>query len=249
MVGGLHPKLPWSYYLDLIRALRAECPDVSVKAFTAVEIRHFARVVAKKPIVEVLQELKDAGLHSLTGGGAEIFDPQVREKICRGKESAEEWAEVHKLWHGLGKRSTCTMLYGHIETHAHRVDHLARLRAVQDETGGFTGFVPFAFQPEDTEKSLRGIPRATGWEDIRNLAVARLMLDNFDHITAYWISIGLPLAQVALSYGVDDLHGTIMEERIFHMAGAKTPQEQTTAALEKVIREAGRIPYRRNTYR
>jgi aminodeoxyfutalosine synthase len=246
IVGGLHPKLPFSYYTEMIRALKAVSPDLSVKAFTAIEIRHLAERIAKKPIGETLEILRDAGLNSLTGGGAEIFDPGVRDQICRGKESAEEWLDVHRIWHRMGQRSTCTMLYGHVETTAHRVDHLRRLRELQDETGGFTALVPFAFEPEHNK--LDHLGRVSAFEDLRNLAIARLYLDNFDHITAYWISLGLPLAQVALSYGVDDLHGTIQQEKIFHMAGSETPQGQTVTALERAIREAGRIPAQRNTF-
>jgi aminodeoxyfutalosine synthase len=246
IVGGLHPKLPFSYYIEMIRALKAACPDLCVKAFTAIEIRHLAERIAKKPIRETLELLRAAGLNSLTGGGAEIFDPEVRDQICRGKESAEEWLEVHRLWHQMGERSTCTMLYGHVETTAQRIDHLRRLRELQDETHGFTALVPFAFEPQHNR--LTHLGRVSAFEDIRNLAIARLYLDNFDHITAYWISLGLPLAQVSLSYGVDDLHGTIQQEKIFHMAGSDTPQGQTTAALERAIREAGRIPIQRNTF-
>jgi len=246
MVGGLHPSLKGEWYLDLLRALRALDPELHLKCFTAIEIRHLAQRVFKRPIPETLEMLREAGLGSLTGGGAEIFDDEVRDKICRGKENADEWLDVHRTWHRMGGRSTCTMLYGHIETHRHRVIHLSRLRALQDETGGFTGFVPFAFVPETTE--LAHIKPASGFEELRNLAISRIYLDNFDHITAYWVSLGLPLAQVALNYGVDDLHGTIKEEKIFHMAGASTPQEQTVAALEAAIREAGREPMQRNTY-
>ena len=170
----------------------------------------------------------------------------MRDEICRGKESAEEWAEVHRTWHQMGGRSTATMLYGHVETLEQRVDHLRQLRELQDETGGFTGFVPFAFEPQTP--ALAHIKRVSAVEELRNLAVSRIYLDNFDHITAYWVSIGLPLAQVSLSYGVDDLHGTIIEEKIFHMAGATTPQQQTVAALENAIREAGRIPMQRDSY-
>jgi len=246
IVGRLHPKLPFSYYTEMVRALKAACPNLAVKAFTAIEIRHLAERIAKKPIREVLEILRDAGLSSLTGGGAEIFDPEVRDQICRGKESAEEWLEVHRIWHQMGERSTSTMLYGHVETAAHRIDHLRRLRELQDETHGFTALVPFAFEPEHNK--LAHLGRASAFEDLRNLAIARLYLDNFDHITAYWVSLGLPLAQVALSYGVDDLHGTIQQEKIFHMAGSQTPQGQTVATLERAIREAGRIPMQRNTF-
>ncbi len=246
IVGGLHPKLPFAFYLEMIRSLKAACPELCVKAFTAIEIRHLAERIAKKPIRETLELLRDAGLNSLTGGGAEIFDAEVRDQICRGKESAEEWLEVHRTWHQMGERSTCTMLYGHVETLAQRIDHLRRLRELQDETHGFTALVPFAFEPQHNR--LTHLGRVSAFEDLRTLAIARLYLDNFDHITAYWISLGLPLAQVALSYGVDDLHGTIQQEKIFHMAGSQTPQGQTIATMERAIREAGRIPSQRNTF-
>jgi aminodeoxyfutalosine synthase len=248
IVGGLHPKLPFSYYTEMIKALKAACPELTVKAFTAIEIRHLAERIAKKPIRETLEILREAGLNSLTGGGAEIFDPEVRDKICRGKESAEEWLEVHRTWHQMGERSTCTMLYGHVETTAQRIDHLRRLRELQDETHGFTGIVPFAYEPENNKLTHLGLGRASAFEDLRNLAIARLYLDNFDHITAYWVSLGLPTAQISLSFGVDDLHGTIQQEKIFHMAGSQTPQSQSLEKLERVIREAGRIPMQRNTF-
>ena len=246
MVGGLHPTLTKEWYLELLHRLRALDSQITIKAFTAIEIRHLAQRVFKRSIPETLAILKDAGLGALTGGGAEIFDPQVRDELCRGKESAEEWLDVHRIWHKMGGRSTCTMLYGHIETLEQRVDHLRQLRQLQDETGGFTGFVPFAFEPNTT--ILAHVKAASAVEQLRNLAVSRIYLDNFDHITAYWVSMGLPLAQVSLTYGVDDLHGTIMEEKIFHMAGAKTPQEQTVETLEHVIREAGREPVQRDSY-
>ncbi|MEO0453524.1 MAG: radical SAM protein, partial [Verrucomicrobiota bacterium] len=200
----------------------------------------------KLSIPETLEQLKEAGLDALTGGGAEIFDPEIRDQICRGKETAEEWAEVHRIWHQMGGHSTATMLYGHLETPEHRIDHLQRLRTLQDETGGFTGFVPYAFEPENNQ--LSHLRRASADSELRMLAFSRIYLDNFDHITAYWISTGLPLAQIALSYGVDDLHGTIEDERIFHMAGAKTPIEQTVQKLEKAIQEVGRKPVQRDTY-
>jgi aminodeoxyfutalosine synthase len=246
MVGGLHPTLKKEWYLELLRSLRALNPDLHIKAFTAIEIRHLAQRIFKKSIRETVEMLREAGLGSFTGGGAEIFDPLVRDEICRGKESAEEWLDVHRIWHQMGGRSTCTMLYGHIETLEQRVDHLRQLRNLQDETGGFTGFVPFAFEPQTT--ALAHVRAATAVEQLRNLAVSRIFLDNIDHLTAYWVSMGLPLAQVSLAYGVDDLHGTIMEEKIFHMAGANTPQGQTVAALEHAIREAGRIPVQRDSY-
>ena len=246
MVGGLHPTLNKEWYLELLGRLRALDPNLTIKAFTAIEVRHLAQRVFKLSIPETLAVLKDAGLGALTGGGAEIFDPQARDELCRGKESAPEWLDVHRLWHNMGGRSTCTMLYGHVETLEHRVDHLRQLRELQDETGGFTGFVPFAFEPNTT--ILAHVKPASAVDQVRNLAVSRIYLDNFDHITAYWVSMGLPLAQVSLNYGVDDLHGTIMEEKIFHMAGAKTPQEQTVETLEHVIREAGREPVQRDSY-
>ena len=247
MVGGLHPTLEKDWYINLLTRLRALDPKLQLKAFTAIEIRHMARRIFKKPIAETLAILREAGLGSLTGGGAEIFDPAVRDELCRGKESAAEWLEVHRTWHQMGGRSTCTMLYGHIETVEQRVDHLRQLRALQDETGGFTGFIPFAFEPGEGTV-LSHIPRATAFDQLRNLAVSRIYLDNFDHLTAYWVSMGLPLAQVALSYGVDDLHGTIMREKIFHMAGVTTPEEQTAQTLRHAIREAGREPVQRDSY-
>lgn len=246
MVGGLHPGLKKEWYLDLLRRLRALDPELHIKAFTAIEIRHLAHRIFKMPIEETLSILRAHGLGSITGGGAEIFDAAVRDQICRGKETAEEWLDTHRTWHKMGGRSTCTMLYGHIETLEQRVDHLRQLRALQDETGGFTGFVPFAFEPQTT--ILAHIKPASAFEQLRNLAISRIYLDNIDHLTAYWVSMGLPLAQISLSYGVDDLHGTIMEEKIFHMAGATTPQEQTVATLEHVIREAGREPMQRDSF-
>jgi len=246
MVGGLHPTLKKEWYLGLLQALRALDPHLHIKAFTAIEVRHLAQRIFKMPIENTLELLRENGLGSITGGGAEIFDAAVRDQICRGKETAEEWLDVHRLWHRMGGRSTCTMLYGHIETLEQRVDHLRQLRQLQDETGGFSGFVPFAFEPQTTV--LAHIKRASAVEQLRNLAVSRIYLDNIDHMTAYWVSLGLPLAQVSLSYGVDDLHGTIMEEKIFHMAGATTPQQQTIATLEHAIREAGRIPVQRDSY-
>jgi aminodeoxyfutalosine synthase len=303
IVGGLHPSLPFSYYTDMLKALRAlndemgsaggpsapsggspdgtkksiqirngdsgsserstnpvggpptgtggppvvpnPKPRLQLKCFTAIEILHLAWL-AKKSVEQTLIELKAAGLDSLTGGGAEIFRKEVRSAIARGKESAEEYLDVHRTWHKLGQRSTCTMLYGHVESLADRVDHLRQLRALQDETQGFVGFVPLAYQPEDNDIPVEKPP--TGFDSLRTIAVSRIYLDNFPHITAYWVGLGLKLAQVALSYGADDLHGTIIEEHIFHMAGATSPQLQTAAAMLKAIREAGRTPVQRNTF-
>src|SRR5208283_2395353 len=220
-------------------------PRLQLKCFTAIEILHLAWL-AKKTVPETLAELKAAGLDSLTGGGAEIFRKDVRSTIARGKESAEEYLDVHRAWHRLGGRSTCTMLFGHVESLADRVDHLRHLRGLQDETRGFTGFVPLPYQPENNEIPVKVAP--TGFDSLRTIAVSRIFLDNFDHIAAYWVGLGLKLAQVALSYGADDLHGTILEEHIFHMAGAPTPQSQSEAEMIKAIREAGRIPVQRDTF-
>jgi aminodeoxyfutalosine synthase len=246
MVGGLHPSLPAEWYIKLLETLRALDAGLHLKAFTAIEIRHLAERIFKLPITDTLETLRRAGLNSLTGGGAEIFDPEIRDKICRGKETAEEWKEVHRIWHGMGERSTSTMLFGHIESLEQRIDHLRQLRELQDETHGFTGFVPFAFVPQTTE--LAYVRPASALDQLRTLAVSRIYLDNFDHLTGYWIAMSLPLAQISLSYGVDDLHGTLMEEKIFHMAGATTPQEQTVASLERTIREAYREPVQRDSY-
>jgi aminodeoxyfutalosine synthase len=245
IVGGLHPSLPFSYYTDMLRALKNLDARLQLKCFTAIEILHLAWL-AKKSVEQTLIELKAAGLDSLTGGGAEIFRKEVRSQIAKGKESAEEYLDVHRTWHKLGGRSTCTMLYGHVESLADRVDHLRQLRALQDETHGFTGFVPLAYQPEDNDIPVAHPP--TGFDSLRTIAVSRIYLDNFDHITAYWVGLGLKLAQIALSYGADDLHGTIIEEHIFHMAGATSPQLQTEAEMIKAIREAGRTPVQRNTF-
>jgi aminodeoxyfutalosine synthase len=245
IVGGLHPSLPFSYYTDMLKALRALDSRLQLKCFTAIEVLHLAWL-AKKSVVETLGALKEAGLDSLTGGGAEIFRPEVRSAIARGKESAAEYLDVHRAWHRLGGRSTCTMLYGHVESLADRVDHLRHLRALQDETRGFVGFVPLPYHPENNDIPVPNPP--TGFDTLRTIAVSRIYLDNFEHITAYWVGMGLKLAQVALSYGADDLHGTIIEEHIFHMAGAKSPQLQTEAEMIKAIREAGCTPVQRNTF-
>jgi aminodeoxyfutalosine synthase len=245
IVGGLHPSLPFSYYIEMLRALKALDAKLQLKCFTAIEILHLAWL-AKKSVNETLAELKAAGLDSLTGGGAEIFRKEVRAQIAKGKESAEEYLDVHRTWHRMGGRSTCTMLFGHIESLEDRVDHLRQLRALQDETHGFVGFVPLPYHPENNNIPVRTPP--TGYDSLRTIAVSRIYLDNFDHITAYWIGLGMKLAQVALNYGADDLHGTIIEEHIFHMAGSKTPQLQTEAEMVKAIREAGRTPVQRDTF-
>ena len=245
IVGGLHPSLPFSYYTDMLMALKNLDARLQLKCFTAIEILHLAWL-AKKSILETLTELKAAGLDSLTGGGAEIFRKEVRSQIAKGKESGEEYLDVHRQWHKLGGRSTCTMLYGHVESLADRVDHLRQLRALQDETHGFTALIPLAYQPENNDIPVTTPP--TGFDSLRTIAVSRIYLDNFPHITAYWVGFGMKLAQVALSYGADDIHGTIIEEHIFHMAGATSPQLQTEADMIKAIRETGLTPVQRNTF-
>lgn len=245
IVGGLHPSLPFSYYTGFLRALKAVDPRLQFKCFTAVEILHLAWL-AKKSVRDTLLELKDAGLESLTGGGAEIFRKEVRSRIATGKESGEEYLDVHGTWHGLGGRSTCTMLYGHVESLEDRIDHLDQLRRQQDLSHGFTGFIPLPYQPDNNRMPVQHAP--SGYDQLRTIAVSRLYLDNIDHITAYWVGMGLKMAQVALSHGADDLHGTILEEHIFHMAGAKSPQGTPEADLIRAIREAGREPVQRNTF-
>jgi aminodeoxyfutalosine synthase len=244
IVGGLHPTWKFEVYLEMLRSLRALSPDLTLKCFTAVEILHFTWV-AKLSLEEVLVQLKDAGLTCLTGGGAEIFAPEVRKQICRGKETADEWLQVHRTAHRLGIRSTATMLFGHIESYEDRVDHLRQLRELQDETGGFLAFLPLAFKPAHELSHLEGPSEG---EILRNVAVCRAYLDNFDHIKAYWISYGLDLARRSLAFGADDLDGTIEEERIYHMAGADSPIAQTVEALRGAITQAGLDPVMRDAF-
>ena len=245
IVGGLHPSLPFSYYTGMLKALKALSPSLQLKCFTAIEILHLAWL-AKKSVRDTLSELKTCGLDSLTGGGAEIFRKEVRSQIAKGKESAEEYLDVHRTWHQLGGRSTCTMLFGHVESLSDRVDHLRYLRNLQDETHGFVGFVPLPYQPDNNLMQVKHAP--SGFDSLRTIAISRIFLDNFDHITAYWVGMGMKMAQVALSYGADDIHGTIIEEHIFHMAGATSPQLQTEAEMIKAIRQAGQTPVQRNTF-
>ncbi len=244
IVGGLNPSHSLDWYENLLSRLRSAVPGVHLKCFTAVEIHYFAKKSGLTPEA-VLSRLKDAGLNSLPGGGAEIFHPDVRKRLCPDKADAEEWGTVHRAAHRLGMKTTATMLYGHIETYAQRVDHLRRLREWQDETGGFQCFVPLSYhrdRPGMPEPSFRG-----GAEDLRNFAVSRLYLDNFPHLKAYWIMLGLSLSQIALSFGVDDMDGTVMEERIFHMTGAETPESLTGRELEDLVRSAGRVPVERDS--
>jgi len=244
IVGGLHPKLGFDYFTDMLSGLRERYPDLHRKGFTAIEILWFARIT-KLTVAQVLQRLIDAGLGSMPGGGAETFDETVRKQIARGKEKAHEWLDVHRIAHSLGLKSNATILFGHIETEAHRVDHMIRLRELQDETGGFQTFIPLEFHPENTHMSH--IQRATGIDDLKTIAVSRLMLDNFPHIKSFWIMLSVKLAAVSLRYGADDLDGTVTEEKITHAAGADTPQALGVAEIEYLIREAGCEPMERDT--
>lgn len=244
IVGGLHPELSLEWYLEMLRGLKERFPSVHLKAFTAIEIGWFAKR-EKISIEEVLVRMRDAGLGSLPGGGAEIFHSEVREVICDGKLDAGEWIEVHRTAHRLGLETNCTMLYGHVEKPHHKVDHLMRLRDLQDDTGGFNAFIPLAYHPENNYMGLKY--HTTGTEDLRHLAAARLVLDNLPHVKAYWVMVTPKLAQVALRFGASDLDGTVVEERIYHMAGADTSQQLTRAELERLIREAGFRPVERDT--
>jgi aminodeoxyfutalosine synthase len=244
IVGGLHPDLTFEHYLELVRGLKQRCPSVHIKAFTMVEVHYFARI-AKLPIEEVLHKMKEAGVDSCPGGGAEIFHPRVRKIICDHKTSGQMWLSTAKKTHEAGLRSNATMLYGHVETEEERVDHLVKLRELQDETHGFVAFIPLAFHPDNT--ALSHIPKPTGYADLRNIAVARLLLDNFDHIKAYWIMLSPSIAQIALRFGANDLDGTVVEEKIYHDAGAKTSEFTPRAELERLIRAAGRVPVERDT--
>lgn len=244
IVGGLYSRLSLDYYIRLLETVKEEMPQVHIQAFDAVEIAFMSRT-AGLPVEEVLLRLKAAGLGSLPGGGAEIFNPLIRQKICPDKISGQQWLEVHRIAHSLGLRTNATMLYGHIESAEDRVDHLLQLRGLQDETGGFLTFIPLAFHPQNTKFS--SLSRTTGYLDLKVLATARLLLDNFDHIKAFWIMVTPKVAQIALAFGVDDLDGTVGEEKIAHDAGAETPQHQPRNQFIDLIREAGRIPVERDT--
>lgn len=248
IVGGLHPKLRVSYYADLIRALKEKYPGVEVKALTAVEIAHLARV-EKTSVEDVLQQLVDAGLDSMPGGGAEVFSLNVRETIARRKLGAEEWIDVHRRAHRMKIPTNCTMLYGHVETYEDRADHLKMLRDLQDETGGFLTYIPLAYHPDNNElgEELGRTGTATmGFDDLKNLAVGRLYLDNFQHIKTHWIMNTAKISQVALHFGVDDLEGTVVRERIYHEAGAHTPEALAFHDIIRLIRDAGKRPVERN---
>jgi aminodeoxyfutalosine synthase len=244
IVGGLHPDLPWSYFVDMMKGIKQVRPDVHVKAFTAVEIFFFHRLY-RMSVERVLAELKQAGLDSMPGGGAEIFAKQTRDRIIKGKADAAQWLDVMRTAHRLSIPSNATMLYGHVESVEDRVDHLLRLRELQDETGGFMTFIPLAFQP--WEAPAMKLPETTGFCDLKAIAVARLLLDNVPHVKSYWIMITPRLAQVGLSFGADDIDGTVTEEKIAHDAGAETPQVMSVTELVRLIREAGRRPVERDT--
>ena len=244
IVNGLHPGLPFSYYTDLLSGLKKVRPGIHLKCFTAVEIAFFADHYGKTD-TQVLQELKAAGLDSLPGGGAEIFAERVRQKICHDKCDGPRYLSIHRIAHGLGMRTNVTMLYGHIETMEERVDHLLQTRALQDETGGFQAFIPLAFHPDNNQ--MRKLPPPSASDTLKVHAVARLMLDNVDHIKAYWISCGVEVAQTALWFGADDLDGTVQEETIYHMAGSSTPTALSTTDIEQLIWDAGREPIERDT--
>src|SRR5688572_5703075 len=244
VVGGLHHQLPYDWYLHVIRILHDAYPELHLKAYTAVEWDWFARLTGR-PTRDILGEFKDAGLGSLPGGGAEIFHPEVRDQICEHKADADSWLRIHQEAHELGLRSNATMLYGHLERAEHRIDHLVRLRALQDRTGGFQTFIPLAFHPDNTK--LAHIKKPSAIMDLRTIAVSRLMLDNIPHIKAYWIMLGIATAQTALAYGADDIDGTVRHELIYHDAGATTPELLTCEQIQRLIVEAGREPVERDT--
>jgi aminodeoxyfutalosine synthase len=244
VVNGLHPELPFDYYLDMLRGFKRIRPEIHLKCFTAVEIAFFADLYGRTD-EQVLRELIDAGLDSLPGGGAEVFAERVRRKICHDKCGADRYLEIHRTAHRLGMRTNITMLYGHIETAGERVDHMLRVRALQDDTGSVQAFIPLAFHPDNNQ--MRKLPAPTAADTLRVLAVSRLMLDNVPHVKAFWIATGVEVAQIALWYGVDDLDGTVQEEKIYHMAGARTPEAMSTGDIRRLIRRAGREPVERDT--
>ena len=243
IVGGLHPDLSFDFYLRMLKTLRERFPELHIQAFTAVEIDHFSRITGLS-LGEVIRQLKEVGLGSLPGGGAEIFAPEIRNLICSEKISGDRWLEIMEEVHGAGLKSNATMLYGHVETLESRVDHMRRLRELQDRTGGFQSFIPLAFHPKNTEIA-KGY--TTGIEDLLSLAVGRIFLDNFRHVKSFWIMVGPKVAQVSLHFGVNDIDGTVVEEKITHAAGARAGQEMTVSELVTMIRQAGRIPVERDT--
>lgn len=246
IVGGLHPDLPFDFYLEMLGAVKTAAPSIHIKAFTAVEIDHFTSI-SGLTVAEVLAALRDAGLGSMPGGGAEIFAPRVREQLCPEKISGEKWLSIMEEAHGLGVKTNATMLYGHLETYGDRVDHLSRLRKLQDATHGFLAFVPLAFQPGNTRLRTGNLTGTTGVDDLKTLAISRIFLDNFDNVKAYWVMLGEKIAQIALSFGINDLDGTVIEEKIGHDAGAVTPQSLSRDEILHLIRKAGKRPVERDT--
>ena len=244
IVSGVHPGKPYNWYLDMLRELHAAYPQIHLKAWTAVEIDWFTRLTGRS-IQAILEEMQAAGLGSLPGGGAEIFDSEIRTQICPRKAGTRTWLAVHRIAHQLGLHSNASMLYGHLEGIEHRIDHLIHLRQLQDATGGFQAFIPLAFHPENTQ--MAHLHRPSSLVDLRVMAVSRLILDNFKHIKAYWISLGIGTAQAALAYGADDLDGTVRHERIHHAAGSNTPEALTVEQLRGLITEAGRKPVERDS--
>lgn len=244
IVSALHPDIPFKYYVDVLSQIREIMPQVHLQAFTAVEIDYFSQLTGLS-VKEVLHQLIDAGLGSMPGGGAEVFSKRVREDLCNKKASGEKWLQVMETAHNLGLKTNATMLYGHIETIEERIEHLIALRELQDKTGGFQAFIPLPFHPENTE--LAKIKRTNAYEDLKTIAISRLMLDNFDHVKAYWVMLGLEIAQIAMEFGADDLDGTVVEEKITHAAGARTSQGITKTELLKLIKSAGFFPVERDT--
>ncbi len=244
IVGGLHPDWEFERYLSIVSTIKQHYPQIHIKAFTAVEIDYFAKLT-KLSYREILLKLKEAGLGSLPGGGAEIFSPKVRRIIAPTKIGWKKYLEIHKIAHSLGLHSTTTMLYGHVESYEDRVDHILKIREAQDESGGFTCFIPLAYQPENNDLEIT--EHTSGIDDLKTIAVSRLLLDNIPHIKAYWVMIGEKIAQVALNFGADDIDGTVMEEKIAHFAGAKSPTQQQKEKLIRLIKEAGKIPVERDT--
>ena len=245
MVGGLHPDLAFGYYEEVLAAVRRAAPNLHIKAFTAVEVDYFSRISGLS-IEQVLERLKSAGLGSMPGGGAEILVEEVRQRICPEKISSQRWLEIIRLAHRAGLKTNATMLYGHVETYADRVAHMAMLRDLQDETRGFQAFIPLAFQPENSDLRL-DIKGTSGLDDLKTLAIGRIFLDNFDHVKAYWVMLGEKIAQVALAFGVNDLDGTVVEEKIGHDAGAQSPQSLTKDGIIRLIKKAGKVPVERDT--
>ncbi|HLX61227.1 MAG TPA: aminofutalosine synthase MqnE [Planctomycetota bacterium] len=243
IVGGLHPDFPFSYYTEMLRGIKTRHPKVGLKCFTAIEVYHLATLAGLSP-PETLIALKEAGLDTLPGGGAEVLDDGLRKKICAGKETSAEWLDLHRQAHKLGLKSNATLLYGHLENHRQRVEHLIQLRELQDETNGFLAFIPLSYHPENNVLKVERGP--SGFDEVRTYAVSRLMLDNFPHVKAYWIMLTVPIAQITLAYGATDFDGTVLQEKIYHMAGSETPQALTAGDLRSYILEAGREPVERD---